>query len=426
MTILILFACFFLLLALRVPIAFSLGIVSLGFLIARGEVLLAVSQRMSAAADSFPLLAIPFYILMGKLVNEAGLTDKIFGFAQALVGHIRGGLAHVNILNSMIFAGMSGAAVADVGGMGAIEIKAMVDNGYDVDFSAAVTAASSTIAPIIPPSIAMVVYGVLASTSVGALFLGGFVPGVLMGLFMMVYSYVVAIQRDYPLQPRARLGELWRSFRLSIPGLLTPTILLGGIGLGIFTPTEAAVVAVFYTLLLGVLVYRRLGTRDLLRMFRETVDMTAVVVFVMTTASLFSWIMAREQVPQRFAEFVTSVTATPAAVLFLINVLVLIMGCFFDGISILVIVVPIFLPILDQMGIDRVHFGVMVVLNTVIGLITPPVGVVLYATTEVAKISFERVCRATLPFLWPMIAALILVTYVPWTVLAVPRFFGFR
>jgi tripartite ATP-independent transporter DctM subunit len=421
-----LFACFFLLLALRVPIAFSLGIVSLGFLIGRGEVLLAVSQRMSAAADSFPLLAIPFYILMGKLVNEAGLTDKIFGFAQALVGHIRGGLAHVNILNSMIFAGMSGAAVADVGGMGAMEIKAMTDNGYDVDFSAAVTAASSTIAPIIPPSIAMVVYGVLASTSIGALFLGGFVPGVLMGLFMMAYSYVVAIRRNYPLQPRAHLGELWRAFRLSIPGLLTPTILLGGIGLGIFTPTEAAVVAVFYTLLLGVLVYRRLGIPDLLRMLRETVDMTAVVVFVMTTASLFSWIMAREQVPQRFAEFVSSTTTSPVMVLLLINILGLIMGCFFDGISILVIVVPIFLPILDQMGIDRVHFGVMFVLNTVIGLITPPVGVVLYATTEVAKISFERVVRATIPFIWPMLAALIMVTYFPWTVLAVPRFFGFR
>ena len=426
MTILILFACFSLLLALRVPIAFSLGIVSLGFLIGRGEVLLAVSQRMSAAADSFPLLAIPFYILMGKLVNEAGLTDKIFGFAQALVGHIRGGLAHVNILNSMIFAGMSGAAVADVGGMGAMEIKAMTDNGYDVDFSAAVTAASSTIAPIIPPSIAMVVYGVLASTSIGALFLGGFVPGVLMGLFMMAYSYVVAIRRNYPLQPRAHLGELWRAFRLSIPGLLTPTILLGGIGLGIFTPTEAAVVAVFYTLLLGVLVYRRLGIPDLLRMLRETVDMTAVVVFVMTTASLFSWIMAREQVPQRFAEFVSSTTTSPVMVLLLINILGLIMGCFFDGISILVIVVPIFLPILDQMGIDRVHFGVMFVLNTVIGLITPPVGVVLYATTEVAKISFERVVRATIPFIWPMLAALIMVTYFPWTVLAVPRFFGFR
>jgi len=426
MTILMLFACFFLLLALRVPIAFSLGIVSLGFLIGRGEVLLAVSQRMSAAADSFPLLAIPFYILMGKLVNEAGLTDKIFGFAQALVGHIRGGLAHVNILNSMIFAGMSGAAVADVGGMGAMEIKAMTDNGYDVDFSAAVTAASSTIAPIIPPSIAMVVYGVLASTSIGALFLGGFVPGVLMGLFMMAYSYVVAIRRNYPLQPRAHLGELWRAFRLSIPGLLTPTILLGGIGLGIFTPTEAAVVAVFYTLLLGVLVYRRLGIPDLLRMLRETVDMTAVVVFVMTTASLFSWIMAREQVPQRFAEFVSSTTTSPVMVLLLINILGLIMGCFFDGISILVIVVPIFLPILDQMGIDRVHFGVMFVLNTVIGLITPPVGVVLYATTEVAKISFERVVRATIPFIWPMLAALIMVTYFPWTVLAVPRFFGFR
>ncbi|MBI4842270.1 MAG: TRAP transporter large permease [candidate division NC10 bacterium] len=426
MLILLLFACFFLLLALRAPISFSLGIVSLGFLIGRGEVLLAVTQRMSAAADSFPLLAIPFYILMGKLVNEAGLTDRIFGFAQCLVGHIRGGLAHVNILNSMIFAGMSGAAVADVGGMGAIEIKAMVDNGYDVDFSAAVTAASSTIAPIIPPSISMVVYGVLASTSVGALFLGGFIPGVLMGLFMMAYSYVVAIRRNYPLQPRARLRELWAAFRQSFLGLLTPAILLGGIAFGIFTPTEAAVVAVFYTLLLGVLVYRRLGGRDLLRMLRETVDMTAVVVFVMTTASLFSWIMAREQVPQRFAEFVTSLTSSPVMVLLLINVLVLVMGCFFDGISILVIVVPIFLPIIDRLGIDRVHFGVMFVLNTVIGLITPPVGVVLYATVEVAKISFERVVRATVPFIWPMLAALIMVTYVPWTVLVIPRLFGFR
>lgn len=426
MLILLLFACFFLLLALRVPIAFSLGIVSLGFLIARGEVLLAVSQRMSAAADSFPLLAIPFYILMGKLVNEAGLTDKIFGFAQALVGHIRGGLAHVNILNSMIFAGMSGAAVADVGGMGAMEIKAMVDNGYDVDFSAAVTAASSTIAPIIPPSIAMVVYGVLASTSVGALFLGGVIPGVLVGLFMMAYSYVMAVRRNYPLQPRANLRELWRAFLLSIPGLLTPTILLGGIGLGIFTPTEAAVVAVFYTLFLGVLVYRCLGAGDLLRLLRETVDMTAVVVFVMTTASLFAWIMAREQVPQRFAEFILSTTSSPAVVLLLINILGLIMGCFFDGISILVIVVPIFLPILDRLGIDRVHFGVLFVLNTVIGLITPPVGVVLYATVEVAKISFERVVRATLPFLWPMVAALIVVTYVPQVVLVLPRLFGFR
>ena len=426
MLILLLFACFFLLLALRVPIAFSLGIVSLGFLIARGEVLLAVSQRMSAAADSFPLVAIPFYILMGKLVNEAGLTDKIFGFAQALVGHIRGGLAHVNILNSMIFAGMSGAAVADVGGMGAMEIKAMVDNGYDVDFSAAVTAASSTIAPIIPPSIAMVVYGVLASTSVGALFLGGVIPGVLVGLFMMAYSYVMAVRRNYPLQPRANLRELWRASLLSIPGLLTPTILLGGIGLGIFTPTEAAVVAVFYTLFLGVLVYRCLGAGDLLRLLRETVDMTAVVVFVMTTASLFAWIMAREQVPQRFAEFILSTTSSPAVVLLLINILGLIMGCFFDGISILVIVVPIFLPILDRLGIDRVHFGVLFVLNTVIGLITPPVGVVLYATVEVAKISFERVVRATLPFLWPMVAALIVVTYVPQVVLVLPRLFGFR
>ena len=426
MTILFLFACFGLLLMLRIPIAFALGIVSLGFLIGKGEVLLPVAQRMSAAADSFPLLAIPFYILMGKLVNEAGVTDKIFGFAQSLVGHIRGGLAHVNILSSMIFAGMSGAAVADVGGMGAMEIKAMTDNGYDVDFSAAVTCASSTIAPIIPPSIGMVVYGVLASTSVGALFLGGVIPGVLLGLFMMVYSHITAIRRKYPVQPRARLRQVGSAFLQAIPGLLLPTILLGGIGAGVFTPTEAAVVAVFYAMLLGVAVYRRLGARDLRRVLRETVDMTGVVVFVMTTASLFSWILAREQVPQHFAEFILSVTSSPAAILFLVNILVLVMGCFLDGISIMVIVVPIFLPILDQLGIDRVHFGVMLVLNTVIGLITPPVGVLLYATVAVAKISFERVVRATLPFLWPMLAALVVVTYVPDVVLLIPRLFGFR
>ena len=271
MVIALIFGCFFLLLALRIPIGFSLGIVSLGFLIARGEVLLAVSQRMSAAADSFPLLAIPFYIIMGKLVNEAGLTDRIFGFARSLVGHIRGGLAHVVILNSMVFAGMSGAAVADVAGMGAMQIKAMTDNGYDLDFSAAVTAAGSTIAPIIPPSISMVVYGVLASTSVGALFMGGFIPGFLMGGFMMIYSYLMAIRRSYPLSPRATLRELVSSFVYSIPGLMTPVILLSGIALGIVTPTEAAVVAVFYTLCVGILVYRKLGIKTILRILRETV-----------------------------------------------------------------------------------------------------------------------------------------------------------
>jgi len=426
MVIALIFACFLLLLALRIPVGFALGIVSMAFLIGRGEVLLAVTQRMSAAADSFPLLAIPFYIIMGKLVNEAGLTDRIFGFARALVGHIRGGLAHVVILNSMVFAGMSGAAVADVAGMGAMQIKAMTDNGYDKDFSAAVTAASSTIAPIIPPSISMVVYGVLASTSVGALFMGGFIPGFLMGGFMMIYSYIMATRRNYPLSPRATMKELLSSFIYSIPGLMTPVILLSGIALGIVTPTEAAVVAVFYTGVVGFVVYRRLGIGTILRILRETVETTGVVCFVMTTASLFAWIMAREQVPQRFAEFVLSITDSPAVFLLFINILGLIMGCFFDGISILVIVVPIVLPILDKMGIDRVHFGVMFTLNTVIGLLTPPVGMVLYATVEIAQMSFERVTRACLPFLWPLLAALVMTTYIPWTVLAVPHFFGFK
>ena len=248
-------------------------------------------------------------------------AHKIFGFARSLVGHIRGGLAHVVILNSMVFAGMSGAAVADVAGMGAMQIKAMTDNGYDKDFAAAVTAAGSTIAPIIPPSISMVVYGVLASTSVGALFMGGFIPGFLMGGFMMIYSYIMAIRRKYPLSRRATLREVVETFVYSIPGLMTPVILLSGIALGIVTPTEAAVVAVFYTGIVGFLVYKKLGVSIIIRILRETVQTTGVVCFVMTTASLFAWIMAREQVPQRFAEFVLSVTDSPAMFLLFAGIL---------------------------------------------------------------------------------------------------------
>jgi tripartite ATP-independent transporter DctM subunit len=422
---LVIFILFFLLIALRVPIAFSLGISSLVFLVSKNEILLPIPQRMTAAGDSFPLLAIPFFVLAGKLINESGITDRIFRFALCLVGHIRGGLAHVNVINSMIFAGMSGAAVADVGGIGAIEIKAMVDNGYEVDFSAGLTAASSTIAPIIPPSISMVVYGVLASTSVGALFLGGIIPGIIMGIFMMIYSYMVSVKRNYPRYPLASFKEFLTSLRDSFLGLMTPVILLGGIGLGIFTPTEAAAVVVLYSLFLGLVVYRGLKLAMLPRILLETVEMTAVITFVMTTATLFGWILTREQIPQLFAQFITSFSSNVYVVLALINILVLIMGCFLDGISVLVIIVPILLPIVGVFDIDRVHFGVMLVLNTVIGLITPPVGVVLYATVEVAKISFERVVRATLPFLYPLIASLIVATYFPWVILFIPRLLGF-
>jgi len=416
---------FLLLIVLRVPIAFSLGISSLVFLVSKNEILLPVAQRMTAAGDSFPLLAIPFFVLAGKLINESGITERIFRFALCLVGHIRGGLAHVNVINSMIFAGMSGAAAADVAGPGAIEIKAMVDNGYDVDFSAGLTAASSTIAPIIPPSIAMVVYGVLASTSVGALFLGGIIPGIIMGIFMMIYSYIVSVKRNYPRYPRASFKEFLISLRDSFLGLMAPVILLGGIGLGIFTPTEAAAVVVLYSLFLGLIVYRGLKLAMLPRILLETVEMTGVITFVVTTATLFGWILTREQVPQLFAQFITSFSSNVYVVLALINILVLVMGCFLDGISILVITVPILLPVIGVFNIDRVHFGVMLVLNTVIGLITPPVGVVLYATVEVAKISFERVVRATLPFLYPLIASLMVATYFPWVILFIPRLLGF-
>lgn len=409
------------LIALSVPVAFALGITSYVYMVVNGLRLLPMPQRMVAGVDKFVFLSIPFFILAGNLMNTGGVTRRLFEFATELVGWIPGGLGHANVVASVIFAGMSGAAIADAGGLGTIEIRAMVDAGYDADFAAGISAASSTIGPIIPPSIPMVVYASLAGVSVGGLFLAGVIPGLLMGLSLMIIVYIIAKKRNYPVHDRLKLPELWVAFKKAFLPLITPLIILGGIIFGIFTPTEAAIIASTYALILGVFLYREIKPAELYDILLTTVNTTVIVVYIMAVASIFGWIMAREQVPQAAARFLLSLSDNPLVVLFIINIFLLIVGLFMETGAAQVILVPVLAPLIHELGIDPIHFGVVMVLNLMIGLITPPVGVCLYVIANVAGISFERTVRATAPFLIPLIIVLLLVTYVPQVTLFLPR-----
>ncbi|GAB4394136.1 MAG: TRAP transporter large permease [Kiloniellaceae bacterium] len=410
----LLFALVFLLLVFGVPVAISLAIPSLVFILLSGRAPdLVVIHRMVNGVDSFPLLAVPFFILAGNLMNTAGITNRIFDFAKACVGWMRGGLGHVNVGASVVFAGMSGAAVADAGGLGTIEIKAMRDAGYDPDFSVGVTAASSTIGPIIPPSLPMVIYGVVASSSIGQLFAAGFIPGLLMAAALMVMVAWYARVRNYPRDARFSWAVLATSFKRAFLSLLTPVIIVGGILGGVFTPTEAAIAASAYALLLGLLVYRTLTVRRLLRVSFDTIETTAVVMFIVAAASIFAWILTSNRVTEQFAALILTVTENPVIILLMMNVILLVVGCFMETIAAITILVPVLLPIVVKLGVDPVHFGVVMVLNLMIGLLTPPVGMVIYVLSRVSGVPFERCVSATAPFLIPLVAVLLLVTFVP-------------
>ena len=419
MGMLVFFTLWLLFLVFGMPIFFSLGLISLLYLMSHHEILLSVPQRLSMTADSFPLLAAPFFILMGNLMNTSGVTRRIFNFANSLVGHIKGGLGHANIVASIIFAGMSGAAVADAAGLGTIEIEAMKEGGYDVDFAAAITAASATIGPIIPPSLPMIIYGVLANTSVGGLFLGGVIPGLLMGVSLMIYVYLFARRRNYPHHAFPTLREFALSFKEAFLSLLTPVILLGGIFSGVFTPTEAAAVAAFYALLLGFF-YREISIRDLPGIILQTIETNAVIMALVMTASLFGWVITRAQVPQLMGTFLVGISDNPLLILLLLNVFLLFVGCFMEAIAAQMILIPILLPVVLRLGISPIHFGVMMVLNLMIGTLTPPIGVVLYVTANVANISFERITKATFPLLVPLLIVLLLVTLFPQLTMLLP------
>ncbi|WP_420844786.1 TRAP transporter large permease [Jiella avicenniae] len=410
----LLFAVLFGLIVLGVPVAIALAGSSLVFLLVDGHVpSVVVAHRMVNGVDSFPLLAVPFFILAGNLMNTAGITERIFDFAKALVGWMRGGLGHVNIGASVIFAGMSGAAVADAGGLGAIEIKAMRDAKYDPGFAVGITAASSTIGPIIPPSLPMVIYGVVAGASIGQLFAAGFVPGLLMAVALMIMVAIYARRRGYPRDQAFRLSVLGRSFLRAFLALMTPVIIVGGILTGAFTPTEAAIAACAWAMFLGVVVYRTLNWRRFLRVSMDTIETTAVVLFIVGAAAIFAWILTSNRVPEHFAGLILSVSENWIIVLLLINVILLVVGCFMETVAAITILVPVLLPVAEKVGIDPVHFGVILVLNLMIGLLTPPVGMVLYVLSRVSKIPFERCVSATLPFLVPLFVVLALVTFVP-------------
>jgi tripartite ATP-independent transporter DctM subunit len=407
-----------------VPIAFALIMASILLLAAQGNSMISATQRLVAGVDSFPLLAIPFFILAGGLMNAAGVTDRIFGFARSLVGHITGGVGHVNVLANLIFSGMTGSALAEAGGLGLLEIKAMRDEGWDDRFSGSLVAAACIVGPIVPPSIPLVLFGVMFNTSIGALFLAGIVPGLLVAFVLMAYVYAVAKRRGYKPQPRATLCEIVDATRRAFWALLTPVIILGGIFGGIFTPTEAAAVAAVYSLVLGFL-YRTLSWRRLGRVLVESANTTAVVGLIIAGASLFNWVLARDQIPQRVAEAFLGATDSAALMLFLVNVLLLILGAMIESIAVLILLVPFLQPLAGSYGIDPVHFGIIIIFNLMIGLMTPPFGMALFVVAKVGNIPYGVLARGILPFLIPLILVLFLVTYVPAASLFIPHLFGY-
>jgi tripartite ATP-independent transporter DctM subunit len=381
-----------------------------------------VVQRMSSGVDSFPLLAIPLFVLAGNLMNVGGIATRIFDFAVALVGHLRGGLAQVNILASLIFSGMSGVAQADAAGLGTVEIKAMKKEGFDAAFAAACSAASAIVGPIIPPSVIMVIYGVLAQVSIGDLFLAGLVPGATIGLLLMVTVWVlVATGRAHaPVRPRAAPGALGRSFVRALPPLMAPVILMAGLLSGAATPTELGAITVVYAVGLG-FAYRELTLRKLYACIGETFVTTGVLVFIMAAAVPFGWAIAVNNIPANLAAAMLEFTSNKWVILAMINLLLLAVGCVMETTAILLIAVPTFLPLILALGIDPVHFGLVIILNLLIGATTPPFGVLLFIVQDIAKVSFGAIVRAFLPFYVPLLVALVMITYWPELALWLPR-----
>ncbi len=420
--VLVLVGVLLLLMALEFPVAFAMTGASAVYILLQGGIpLVVMAQRVTVGVDSFVLLAIPFFFLAGELMNQGGITKRLVDLAQALVGGIRGGLGHVTVVTNMIMAGMSGSAVADATGTGAVLIPAMERAGYPRKFSAALVGAASTIGPVIPPSIPFVIFGSMTGTSVGRLFLGGFVPGVLMGVFLMVTVAIIAGRRGYPRERRASLRELLVSTLQAAPAWGAPVIIIGGILAGLFTPTEAAAVASVYALVLGMLVYREITLADLPRILWETVRNTVQVMFIISAASVFGWVLIQQRIPTMIVEGLMALTGQRWVLLLIVNAILLILGCFMEGIAIMLLTIPVFMPLVARVGMDPVHFGVMMTLNLMIGLLTPPVGMCLYAVSSISQVPLWPLAKELWPYIVALLACLALITYIPGLVVWFPN-----
>jgi TRAP-type transport system large permease protein len=411
-----------------VPLGYMLGVVSLAGLWDMGgwSFLRIIATRYHSAVEEFLLIAIPFFILAAELMNRSGLTDRLIRFVKLLLGHYPGGLSHVNIGGSIIFAGMTGAAVTDCVAIGNILIPAMKKEGYSPEYSAAVTAAASIVGPIIPPSITMIVYSYITGLSVGSLFSGGLLPGLLMGFLLLIVSAFISMRRKYPRrEQRAGLREVLAGGRDAFLALIVPVIILGSILTGVATVTESAAVAVGYAFIVGKFVFRTLRFRDLIPSALYTAKLTGVIFLLLATAHTFGWYITRLGVPAKVSSLILELSSNPMIILAMINVFLLIVGMFMDILPAVLILVPVLAPAMTQAGVDPLHFALVMLVNLNIGMITPPYGMTLLTASRIANCSYDRAIRAVMPFFWAELASLLIITYVPWIVLVLPRALGF-
>jgi tripartite ATP-independent transporter DctM subunit len=407
---------FFSIMFTGLPIAVAMLIVGCIYLIWQNLPLMLAAQFMTEGAMVYVLIAIPLYLFAAALINEAGMSDRIIRLANALVGHVRGGLAMVNVLDSMIFAGMSGEAVADTAGLGAIIIPAMEKEGYDRPFSSAITVATAVIGPIIPPSIPMIMCASLASLSVGRMFLGGMIPGIIFGLLLTILSYIISVRRKYPVHPPRQKGEFWAALKDASHGLFTIVIILGGIFGGVFTPVEAAGVAVLYAFLVGWLIYRTLSFKKLPEIALQVARTTGVIMFIIALAGLYNFILIREQIPQKVLSFLVGISNNPLVIMLIIVFALFMIGCFLSTTPALLLTVPVILPMVTELGFDGIHFFVLVTLALLLGTLTPPLGINLYLVASIGGVSTVKLVRELLPFYAVLIFVVLLCIFIPWIV----------
>jgi len=414
------FIIFLVLLLIGVPIAFSLGLSSLFYLFTNNIPLTVISQKFYSGMDSFTLLCIPGFMLAGALMNGGGITRRILNFCNSFLGHFRGSLALVNIVASMVFAGISGTAIADVCSLGSMLIPAMVDDGYDDDFSVAVTAASSVVGPIIPPSVPMVIAGSCVSISVGKMFQAGIIPGILLGMALCIPTYIISVKRNYPRHDRAGWKVRLETTKDAIWAMLMPVILLGGILSGVFTPTEASIVTCVYALDVGVFVYKEIQITDVPRIVWENIRACASIIVLIGLANVFAYILTAERIPQMVANSILSITDNRIVVILLINVVLLFVGMFMESLAAILITFPVLLPVATAVGMEPVHFALMAILNLMLGLTTPPVGMCVCTGAQIGKISAFKAFKATIPFLATSLIVLMLVSFIPQLTLWIP------